>query len=104
MSEETIVRTEFEIDSEVRDRAEQVLLDAGLTIPDLLRAAIERTAEMGAVPYDLRPADPEYDTWVRQEILAAMEEEGPFLTHEEVNREMDAYKAKLLAEFEARKP
>ena len=40
MSEETTVRTECEIDSEVRDRAEQVLLDAGLIAPSVFSALV----------------------------------------------------------------
>lgn len=92
MSEDTTVRTEFEIDSEVRDRAEKVLESTGMTMPEYLQLAVTRMAEQGALPAGLEP-DLEYDAWVKQEILAAMEEDGPFFTTEEVNRHMDEVKA-----------
>ena len=92
MSEDTTVRTEFEIDSEVRDRAEKVLESTGMTMPEYLQLAVTRMAEQGALPVGLEP-DLEYDAWVKQEILAAIEEDGPFFTTEEVNRHMDEVKA-----------
>jgi len=92
MSEDVDVTAQ--IDSGIRDRAEKILESAGMTVPEYIQLAMTRVAEDGALPYGLQvPYDPEYDAWVRQEILAAMEEEGPYFTSEEVNRHMDEVKA-----------
>jgi DNA-damage-inducible protein J len=99
MSEDTIVRAEIEIDSDVRDRAESVLRDAGMTIPDLLRAAIARTAEDGAVPYLLQPEDPAYDAWFRAEIEEALRDESRGTPAEEVEAEFARKRASLIAKL-----
>ena len=95
MSEDALVQAQ--INSDIRDRAEKVLQDAGMTIPDLLRLALTRTAEYGEVPYGLSSADdPEYDAWFRAQVQEALDDPGPYLTAEEAEVEMAAFKADLL--------
>lgn len=94
MSEDATV--EAHIDSEIRDKAEKVLQEAGMSIADFMRLALTRTAEDGAVPYGLQGEDPGYDAWFREQVQEALDEPGPFLSHDEVNREMAEYKAELV--------
>jgi DNA-damage-inducible protein J len=94
MSEDAIV--EAHIDSEIRDKAEKVLQEAGMTIPELMRLVLTRTAEDGTVPYGLQGEDPGYDQWFREQVQEALDEPGPFLSHDEANREMAEYKADLI--------
>jgi DNA-damage-inducible protein J len=95
MSEDALVETR--IDSDIRDRAEKVLQAAGMTIPDLVRLALTRTAEDGEVPYGLSTGDdPEYDAWFRAQVQEALDDPGPYLTAEEAEAEMAAFKAELL--------
>lgn len=94
MSEDVLIETH--IDADIRDRAEKVLTEAGMTIPDLVRLAITRTAEDGSVPYGLQGEDPGYDAWFREQVQEALDDPGTRLTHEEVNRQMAEYKAELI--------
>ena len=88
MSEDVIV--EAQIDSEIRDRAEQVLTSMGMTLPDLIRLTVTQVADDGTLPQGL---DLEYDEWVRQQVQEALDDPGPYLTSEEVERHMDRVKA-----------
>jgi antitoxin component of RelBE/YafQ-DinJ toxin-antitoxin module len=94
MSEETTIRAEIEIDSELRDRAAKVFEDAGLSFDDAFRLLVTRAAEDSAMPQGLQEeVDAEYDAWLREEIQEALNDPGPYLTSEEVNRHMDQVKA-----------
>lgn len=96
MSEDAIVKTH--IDAGIRDRAEKVLRDAGMTIPDLLRLALTRTAEDGTVPFGLQGEDPGYDAWFREQVQEALDDPGPHLSSEEVERHFAKRRASLLTE------
>ena len=98
MSEETTVRTEFEIDSEVRDRAGKVFEEAGLSFADAFRLLVTRAAEDGTVPQGL---DVEYDAWFRQQVQEALDDPTPPISDEDMQREMHAYKEELRRKFTA---
>lgn len=93
MPEDAIVKTH--IDAGIRDRAEKVLRDAGMTIPDLLRLALTRTAEDGTVPYGLQGEDPGYDAWFREQVQEALDDPRPPLSDEEVSEHMAKVRREL---------
>ena len=90
MSEDVIVAAH--IDSEIRDRAEKVANEAGLTLPDVFRMVAIRAAEDGTLPYD-----PDYEDWITQQIQEALEDTSPGIPSEEVEAYFAEKRARLLA-------
>lgn len=96
MSEDVIV--EAHIDSEIRDRAEKVLKNSGMTMPEYIQLVVARVAEDGVIPTGIVP-DPEYEAWVRAEIEEALKDESPGIPAEEVEAEFARKRAELLAKL-----
>lgn len=93
MSDEAIIETR--IDADLRDRAEKVLRQSGMTIPDLVRLAITRTAEDGTVPFGLQGEEPGYDAWFREQVQEALDDLRPSLSNEEVREHMAKIRREL---------
>lgn len=93
MSDDAIIETR--IDADLRDRAEKVLQEAGMTISDLVRLAITRTAEDGTLPFGLQGEDPGYDTWFREQVQEALDDPRPPLSNEEVEEHMAKVRREL---------
>jgi len=74
MSEDVIV--EAQIDSEIRDRAEQVLETSGMTVAEYIQLVVTKVAEDGVIPAGILP-DPGYEAWVRAEREEALQDESP---------------------------
>ena len=72
------------IDSEVRDRAAQVLEGLGLTVSDAVRMLLTRIANEGNLPIELAVKREEYDAWFRAKVLEAMSDSRPTVGHEQV--------------------
>jgi len=70
------------IDAEVKDRATAVLERLGLTVSDAVRILLTRTANEGALPFDLGGAD--HDAWFRAKVLEALADTRPDMAHEDV--------------------
>ena len=90
MTANALVQTR--IASDVRDRASEVLDRMGLTISDAVRILLTRTANEGALPFDLGGAD--HDAWFRAKVLEALADTRPDMSHEDV----EAHFAKRRAE------
>jgi len=80
------------IDADVKDRAAVVLERLGLTVSDAVRILLTRTANEGALPFDLAGAD--HDAWFRAKVLEALADTRPDMSHEDV----EAHFAKRRAE------
>lgn len=93
MSDEAIIETR--IDADLRDRAEKVLRQSGMTIPDLVRLAITRTAEDGTVPFGLQGGEPGYDAWFREQVQEALDDPRPSLSNEEAREHMAKIRREL---------
>lgn len=74
MAANALVQTR--IDASVKERAAAVLDDMGLTVSDAVRIMLTRTANEGALPFDLANNAAAHDRWFRtkmNEALAAIE-------------------------------
>jgi DNA-damage-inducible protein J len=74
MAANTLVQTR--IDPAVKEKAATVLEELGLTVSDAVRIMLTRTANEGALPFDLS-GSPAHDRWFRdrmREALAGLED------------------------------
>jgi len=74
MTANALVQTR--IDPAVKEKAAAVLEEFGLTVSDAVRIMLTRTANEGALPFDLS-SSPAHDRWFRdriQEALAGLED------------------------------
>jgi DNA-damage-inducible protein J len=74
MAANALVQTR--IDPAVKERAATVLDELGLTVSDAVRIMLTRTANEGALPFDLA-GSPAHDRWFRdkmREALAGLED------------------------------
>ena len=71
MTEDALVQTS--IDVEVKERAEAVLEDMGLTVSDAVRIMLTKTADDGAPPFDLSVDADAHDRSFRASVQGALE-------------------------------
>lgn len=74
MAANALVQTR--IDPVIKERATAVLEDMGLSVSDAVRIMLTRTANEGALPFDLSNNAAAHDRWFRakmQEALAGLE-------------------------------
>ena len=81
MTANALVQTR--IDSSIRDRASEVLERMGLTVSDAVRILLTRTANEGALPFDLGGGG-NHDAWFRAKVLEALADPRPDISHEDV--------------------
>ena len=89
------------IDPAIRDKASEVLARSGLTVSDLVRILLTRTANDNAIPSGLVAEDPEYDAWFRAQVQKAIDDTRPRVSSEEAERRMGKLKAKILRRRDA---
>jgi len=82
MAANALVQTR--IDAEVRDRASAVLESMGLTVSDVVRILLTRTANEGALPLELLSGSEAHDVWFRTKVLQALNDTRPDLSDDEV--------------------
>ncbi|MBA3448920.1 MAG: type II toxin-antitoxin system RelB/DinJ family antitoxin [Pseudaminobacter sp.] len=81
MAANAVVQTR--IDPVVKERAAAVLEAMGLTVSDAVRILLTRTANEGALPFDLA-TNAEHDAWFRAKVLEALADSRPAVPHDEV--------------------
>lgn len=84
------------IDPEVKERAAAVLESVGLTVSDAVRILLTRTANEGALPFELVDSA-ERDAWFRAKVLEAIADPRPAIPHEEVKARFAIRRAAALA-------
>ncbi|MBD9388442.1 type II toxin-antitoxin system RelB/DinJ family antitoxin [Agrobacterium sp. AGB01] len=72
------------IDAEVRDRASTVLASMGLTVSNMVRILLTRTANEGALPLELFSGSEAHDACFRTKVLQALNDTQPDLSDDEV--------------------
>lgn len=70
MSANALIQTR--IDSDIKERASEVLGAMGLTVSDAVRILLTRTANEGALPFELLASGEAYDTWFRKKVQEAL--------------------------------
>jgi DNA-damage-inducible protein J len=92
---------EVHVETEIRDRASEVLAQSGLTIDEAVRNLLSHVAAQGTVPFEAQPEDPEYDAWFRARVQEALDDPRPGIPDEEVRAEFAARRAAILAKLNA---
>ena len=75
MASNALVQTR--IDNEVKERATAVLEGMGLTVSDVVRILLTRTAREGALPLELLSNSTAYDEWFRIKVQQALNDTRP---------------------------
>jgi DNA-damage-inducible protein J len=98
MAANALVQTR--IDAAVKDRASEVLGMMGLTISDAVRILLTRTANEGALPFELTVDSAAYDAWFRAKVQEALDDPRPDIPGEDVEAEFAERRAKLKARID----
>lgn len=94
MATNALVQTR--IDSNIRDRAASVLEGMGLTVSDVVRILLTRTANEGALPLELLSNSDAHDAWFRAKVVEALEDTRPDATAEDVETHFASRRAAAL--------
>ena len=81
MAANALVQTR--IDPNVKERAAAVLAGIGLTLSDVVRIVLTRTANEGELPFALQNNTAEHDAWFRAKVQKALKDPAPDISHEE---------------------
>jgi DNA-damage-inducible protein J len=89
------------IDPVVKERASAVLEELGITVSDAVRILLTRTANEGALPFELLQSTAAHDAWFRAKVQEALDDPRPAISHSRV----EAYfsKRRAAASRKARK-
>jgi DNA-damage-inducible protein J len=82
MPETALVQTR--IDPAVKERASEVLGQLGITVSDAVRILLTRTANEGALPFELLQSTEAHDKWFRAKVQEALDNPRPPIPHEQV--------------------
>lgn len=93
----TLVQTR--IDPKVKERAAAVLERMGLTVSDVVRIMLTRTASEGAVPFELLADSRAYDAWFGRKVQEALDNDAPAVPHGEVEARFAARRKATLAKL-----
>jgi DNA-damage-inducible protein J len=72
------------IDPVVKERAAAVLGELGITVSDVVRILLTRTANEGALPFALTQNAAEHDAWFRAKVREALDDPRPAVPHKQV--------------------
>ena len=88
------------IDPAVKERAAAVLENVGLTISDAVRILLTRTANEGALPFELTHNQADYEVWFRNKVQEALKDLRPAFPHGEVKAQFAKRRAAALRKAE----
>lgn len=95
MASNALVQTR--IDSEIKERATEVLGQMGLTVSDAVRILLTRTAREGTLPLELVSTDEAHDAWFRAKVLEALNDRSPDVDDAEAEARFALRRANALA-------
>ena len=72
------------IDPVVKERAAAVLEELGITVSEAVRILLTRTANEGALPFELTVDGAANDAWFRAKVQEALDDLRPAIPHEKV--------------------
>jgi DNA-damage-inducible protein J len=83
------------IDEDVKREASEVLEKLGLSVSDVVRIVLTRTAREGALPLGLFANEQEYDAWFRQKVREAQADTRPRVSHADAKLRMAEHREKV---------
>jgi len=72
------------IDPTVKKRASAVLEEMGITVSEAVRILLTRTANEGALPFELTHNATAHDAWFRVKVEEALRDRRPAIPHKKV--------------------
>jgi DNA-damage-inducible protein J len=100
MAANALVQTR--IDSAVKERAAAVLDRLGLTVSDVVRILLTRTANEGALPFALAGDPATHDAWFRAKVQQALDDPRPAIPHDQVEARFTERRAAALRKAEGK--
>ncbi|HEY6769730.1 MAG TPA: type II toxin-antitoxin system RelB/DinJ family antitoxin [Candidatus Sulfotelmatobacter sp.] len=100
MAPSALVQTR--IDPAVKERAAAVLEGLGITVSDAVRILLTRTANEGALPFELIHNATEHDAWFRAKVQEALNDPRPAIPRKEVKAHFAKRRAAALRKNKAR--
>lgn len=94
MSANALIQTR--IDPDVKERAAAVLDRLGLTVSDAVRILLTRTANEGALPFDLAIDPTAHDTWFREKVQQTLDYSRSAIPHDQVEAQFSERRAAAL--------
>jgi DNA-damage-inducible protein J len=96
---ESDVLVEARVSADVKNKAERVLEEMGLTVSDAVQLMLKQTAAQGTLPFAQESDDPEYDAWFRAKVQEALDDPRPDISDREANRRIARLQKELKAKF-----
>jgi len=90
------VLVQTRIDPSVKQRAAAVLEELGITVSDAVRILLTRTANEGALPFELTSDGAAHDAWFRVKVREALDDPRPAIPHKKVEAHFAKRKAAAL--------
>jgi DNA-damage-inducible protein J len=100
MAAGTLVQTR--IDPAVKERAAAVLEELGITVSDAVRILLTRTANEGALPFELTHNAAAHDAWFRAKVHEALNDPRPAVPHKKVEAHFAKRRAAALRKGKTR--
>jgi DNA-damage-inducible protein J len=72
------------IDEEIKERADEILKESGLTVSDAVRILLTSVANTGAMPADLLCDTEAHNTWFCGKVNEALNSPHTLIPHEQV--------------------
>src|ERR1700674_5555383 len=72
------------IDPAVKKRAAAVLEELGITVSEAVRILLTRTANEGALPFEVTSDGAAHDVWFRAKVQEALSDPRPTIPHKKV--------------------
>jgi DNA-damage-inducible protein J len=86
------------VEESIKDQSAKVLERWGLTISDMVRILLTRTAREGSPPIELVSTSEEHDRWFKNQVLEAIEDDD-FADSEQAKDQFERQRAQLKAKF-----
>jgi DNA-damage-inducible protein J len=91
MAASALVQTR--VDPEIKERASEVLGQMGITVSDAVRILLTRTANEGALPFELLQSTEAHDKWFRAKVQEALDDPRPRIPHDQAKAYMAEHRS-----------
>lgn len=91
------------IDPAVKERAAEVLEELGITVSDAVRILLTRTANEGALPFELTKDAAAHDAWFRAKVQESLNDPRPAIPHRKVEAHFAKRRTAALRKLRSRK-
>src|SRR5579859_924395 len=89
------VLVQARVDEDIKREAAEVLDGLGLSVSDLVRMVLTKTARQKALPVGLVVTEEGHDAWFRAKVQEALNDPRPGITNEEAKLRMRQHRAKV---------